>query len=122
LIGDWVDVGTRGEFRLSLHWKIKNQLLELTTIDQNGPSISMIRVHPKSSNIVHSGTNHVGVVTSGLWDFQTKDGPTLAAKFVSTEGLEGELNMQLVPQSADTMLLRVGSQQLSEVQLIRKAY
>ena len=122
LIGDWVDVGTRGEFRLSLHWKIKNQLLELTTIDQNGPSISMIRVHPRSSNIVHSGTNHVGVVTSGLWDFQTKDGPTLAAKFVSTEGLEGELNMQLVPQSADTMLLRVGSQQLSEVQLIRKAY
>jgi hypothetical protein len=36
LLGDWVDVGTRGEFRLSLNWKIKNQLLELTTIDQNG--------------------------------------------------------------------------------------
>jgi hypothetical protein len=45
LLGDWVDPGTRGEFRLSLNWKFKNQLLEPTTIDQNGTSVAFIRIN-----------------------------------------------------------------------------
>ena len=122
LLGDWVDVGTRGEFRLSLNWKIKNQLLELTTIDQNGPSVSVIRVDPKSHQVVHAGTNYVGVTTSGKWDFAAPEGPKLAASFMTGGGVQGELNMQLVPQSDDAMVLRVGTQQMANVQLMRKPY
>ena len=122
LLGDWVDVGTRGEFRLSLNWKIKNQLLELTTIDQNGPSISVIRVDPKSHQIVHAGTNYVGTTTTGKWDFSAREGPKLAASFVTLAGVKGELNMQLVPQRDNAMVLRVGAQQMANVQLMRKPY
>ena len=122
LLGHWVDVGTRGEFRLSLNWKIKNQLLELTTIDQNGPSISVIRVDPKSHQVVHVGTNYEGATTSGKWDFASPEGPKLAASFVTGEGVQGQLNMQLVPQSDDAMVLRVGAQQMANVQLMRKPY
>jgi hypothetical protein len=122
LLGDWVDVGTRGEFRLSLNWKIKNQLLELTTIDQNGPSISVIRIDPKSHQVMHVGTNYEGATTSGKWDFASPEGPKLAASFVTGGGVQGQLNMQLVPQSDDAMVLRVGAQQMANVQLMRKPY
>ena len=122
LLGGWVDVGTRGEFRLSLNWTIKNQLLELTTIDQNGPSISVIRVDPKSHQVVHVGTNYEGATTSGKWDFASPEGPKLAASFVTGGEMQGQLNMQLVPQSDDAMILKVGAQQMANVQLMRKPY
>ncbi|OUT96564.1 MAG: hypothetical protein CBC01_08080 [Betaproteobacteria bacterium TMED41] len=57
LLGDWIEACIRVEFRLSLNWKIKNKLLELTTIDQNGPFISAISVDPESHQVVHVGTN-----------------------------------------------------------------
>ncbi len=107
---------------MSLNWKIKNQLLELTTIDQNGPSISVIRVDPKSHQIVHAGTNYVGTTTTGKWDFSAREGPKLAASFVTLAGVQGELNMQLVPQRDNAMVLRVGAQQMANVQLMRKPY
>ena len=119
LLGDWVDVVTRGEFRLSLNWKIKNQLLELTTIDQNGQSISAISVDPESHQVVHVGTNCEGTTTSGKWVFASPKGPKLAARFAVVGGVQGELNMQLVAQSEDAMVLSVGAQQMANVQLMR---
>ena len=121
LLGDWVDLGTRGEFRLSLNWKIKNQLLELTTIDQNGPSVAFIRIDQQSGAILHSGTNFVGASISGHWDFAVEEGPKMTGGFLSSEGTQGKFNMQLVPQSNDTMALRVGSEQLATVPMMRKA-
>ena len=41
--------------------------------------------------------------------------------FLSSEGTQGKFNMQLVPQSNDTMALRVGSEQLATVPMMRKA-
>jgi hypothetical protein len=121
LLGDWVDLGTRGEFRLSLNWKIKNQLLELTTIDQNGPSVAFIRIDQESGAILHSGTNFVGASISGHWDFAVAEGPKMTGGFLSSEGTQGKFSMQLVPQSNDTMALRVGSEQLATVPMMRKA-
>ena len=121
LLGDWVDIGTRGEFRLSLSWKIKNQLLEMVTIDQNGPTVSLIRVDPISGDVLHSGTNYIGASTSGRWDFSAEEGPKLAASFVAGEGAEGQFSMQLVPGDKDFLVLRVGAGQTSEIPMMRKA-
>ena len=52
LLGDWVDQGTKGEFRVSLKWKIKDELLELTTVDQAGPSIASIAVDVETGEIM----------------------------------------------------------------------
>ena len=120
LLGDWVDLGTRGEFRVSLKWKIKNQLLELTTIDQNGAAVSLISRDPKTSDIVHTGTNYVGTTTSGQWDFAAEDGPKMQGGFRTVEGVEGKLTLQFVPKDDQTMVFRVGSTQTSDIQMIRK--
>jgi YVTN family beta-propeller protein len=120
LIGDWVDVGTRGEFRLSLNWKIKNQLLELVTMDQNGPSVAFIRVDQGSGRILHTGTNHSGVSSTGYWDFAVEDGPKMTGSFLTSTGATDQLNMQLVPTSLDSLVFRVGVGQLSEIPMIRK--
>lgn len=117
LIGDWVDIGTRGEFRFSLNWKINNQLLEFTTIDQAGPTIATLSIDPDSGEIIHAGTNHSGAATSGKWDFLNEEGPALTANFLTTEGIEGEFTMQLVPQNEDAMQLKVGP---STIQLQRR--
>lgn len=120
LIGDWVDVGTRGEFRLSLSWKIKNQLLELVTMDQNGPAVALIRIEQGTGRIVHSGSNHSGVSNTGQWDFAAKEGPKMAGSFVSNTGVASEFTMQLVLKSRDTLVLRLGAAQLSEIPMMRK--
>ena len=120
LIGDWVDVGTRGEFRLSLTWKIKNQLLELVTMDQNGPAVALIRIEQGTGRIVHSGSNHSGVSNTGQWDFAAEEGPKMTGSFVSNTGVASEFTMQLVPASRDTLVLRLGAAQLSEIPMMRK--
>ena len=120
LIGDWVDVGTRGEFRLSLNWKIKNQLLELMTMDQNGPAVALIRIEQSSGKIVHFGTNHSGVSTTGQWDFAAEEGPKMTGSLVSNTGVASEFILQLVPESRDSLVLRVGAAQLSEIPMMRK--
>lgn len=119
VFGDWVDVSTRGEFRVSLDWKINDQLIEMTTIDQNGPTIALIRIDPESGDIVHSATNHSGAVISGRWDLEAEDGPKLSANFLSAEGVEGELGLQFVP-NGEALVFRVGTQQTSNIQMIRK--
>ena len=120
MIGDWVDVGTRGEFRLSLTWKIKNQLLELVTMDQNGPAVALIRIEQGTGRIVHSGSNHSGVSNTGQWDFAAEEGPKMTGSFVSNTGVASEFTMQLVPASRDTLVLRLGAAQLSEIPMMRK--
>ena len=65
LLGDWVDVGTRGEFRMNLNWRLKNQLLELSFSHQDGPTIASIRIDPDSGEVAHLGVN-----PNGTGDFQ----------------------------------------------------
>lgn len=120
LLGDWVDVGTRGEFRLSLNWKIKNQLLEMVTMDQNGPSVALISLDPSTGQITHSGTNHSGIAHSGRWDFSAEDGPKMTGKFVTGAGATSQFNMQLVPNGVDFLVFRVGAEDLAEIPMMRK--
>lgn len=120
LIGDWVDTGTRGEFRVSLAWKIKDQLLELTTIDQNGPAVAFIRIDHSSGKVVHSGTNHSGAATSGTWDFAAQDGPKFSGSFLSSEGTSAAMGLQFVPQTEDKLEFRVGTAQTANIAMVRK--
>lgn len=120
LLGDWVDVGTRGEFRVSLQWKIKNQLLELTTVDQNGASVAQIRVDPKVGDILHTGTNYVGTSTSGRWDFSNEEGPKLIGEYRSSDGASGDFVLQMVPTNENAMVFKVGSGKTSDISMIRK--
>lgn len=122
LLGDWVDVGTLGEFRVSLAWKIKNQLLELTTMDQNGPAVAFISIDPDTGHITHSGTNYGGTATTGQWDFTAKDGPKMNGQFLSNAGAQGKFSLQLVPENENAMVFRVGAQQTSDIQMVRKQH
>lgn len=122
VLGDWVDQGTLGEFRVSLKWKIENQLLEMTTIDQNGANIGLIRVDPKTHEITMSATNYVGAVTSGRWDFTAEEGPKMTGRFETVEGASGDFALQFVPTGDNTMVLRVGAQTISNVPLVRKQF
>lgn len=120
LLGDWVDVGTRGEFRLSLNWKVQNQLLEMTTIDQNGPTVAFITVDNKTGNVLHSARSPSGASTTGQWDFAAPEGPKMTGRFLSNEGVSGELDFQLLPTGENAMIFKVGAQQTSGIQMIRK--
>ncbi|MEM1249880.1 MAG: hypothetical protein AAGK22_26130 [Acidobacteriota bacterium] len=122
LFGDWVDVGTRGEFQVSLDWKIKNQLLELTTRDQNGPTVAVLRIDPKTGKVLHSGTNHSGTTISGHWDFTAEGGPRMIGRFTSREGAEGDLTLQFKPGTDDAMVFAVGvgGPRTSNIQMIRR--
>jgi len=122
LLGEWVDTGTRGEFRVSLVWRIKNQLLELTTIDQNGPSVASIHVDQASGKIFHSGTSANGTSTRGQWDFTAEEGPKMQGKFLTREGIQGQLTLQLVPQNEYAMIFKVGATTTSDIPMIRKSY
>ena len=107
LLGTWVDVGTLGEFRVSLEWKIENQLLEMTNVDQAGPTIAVIRVNPRTGVIDHSAINHSGTTISGLWDFGDEKGPIMRGTFATPEGAEGEMSMQFIKQGQDALVLAV---------------
>lgn len=122
VLGDWVDQGTLGEFRVSLKWKIENQLLEMTTIDQNGANVGLIRLDPKTNEIIMSATNYVGAMTSGRWDFTAEEGPKMTGRFHNMEGASGDFVLQFVPTGANTMVLRVGARATSNVPLVRKQF
>ena len=44
----------------------------------------------------------------------------MAGSFVSNTGVASEFTMQLVPESRDTLVLRVGAAHLSEIPMMRK--
>ena len=117
LLGDWVDASTRGEFQVSLSWKIKNRLLEMSFTEQAGATIASINVDPSSGEIVHSGINPLGASITGTWDFAVEDGPRFNGKFLSLEGAEGELSIQMVPQEKDALLFKIAQ---SNIAMIRK--
>ena len=117
LLGDWVDVSTRGEFQVSLNWKIKNQLLEMSFTEQAGATIASINIDPSSGEIVHSGINPLGASITGTWDFAIEEGPRFDGKFLSAEGAEGELSIQMVPQENDALLFKIAQ---SNISMIRK--
>ena len=117
LLGDWVDVSTRGEFQVSLNWKIKNHLLEMSFTEQAGATIASINIDPGSGEIVHSGINPLGVSITGTWDFAIEEGPRFDGKFLSAEGAEGELSIQMVPQENDALLFKIAQ---SNISMIRK--
>ena len=117
LLGDWVDASTRGEFQVSLSWKIKNRLLEMSFTEQAGATIASINIDPSSGEIVHSGINPLGASITGTWDFAVEDGPRFNGKFLSLEGAEGELSIQMVPQEKDALLFKIAQ---SNIAMIRK--
>jgi hypothetical protein len=77
-------------------------------------------VEQGTGRIVHSGSNHSGVSNTGQWDFAAEEGPKMTGSFVSNTGVASEFTMQLVPASRDTLVLRVGAAQLSEIPMMRK--
>ena len=117
LLGDWVDVSTRGEFQVSLNWKIKNQLLEMSFTEQAGATIASINIDPSSGEIVHSGINPLGASITGTWDFAIEEGPRFDGKFLSAEGTEGELSIQMVPKDNDALMFKIAQ---SNISMIRK--
>ena len=117
LLGDWVDASTRGEFQVSLNWKIKNQLLEMSFTEQAGATIASINIDPSSGEIVHSGINPLGASITGTWDFAIEAGPRFDGKFLSVEGAEGELSIQMIPQEDDALLFKIAQ---SNISMIRK--
>ena len=117
LLGDWVDASTRGEFQVSLSWKIKNRLLEMSFTEQAGATIASINIDPSSGEIVHSGINPLGASITGTWDFAVEEGPRFNGKFMSLEGAEGELSIQMVPQEKDALLFKIAQ---SNIAMIRK--
>ena len=117
LLGDWVDASTRGEFQVSLSWKIKNRLLEMSFTEQAGATIASINIDPSSGEIVHSGINPLGASITGTWDFAVEEGPRFNGKFLSLEGAEGELSIQMVPQEKDALLFKIAQ---SNIAMIRK--
>ena len=123
LLGTWVDTGTLGEFRVTLDWKIEDQMLELTNVDQAGPTIAVIRINPKTGAIDHSATNHSGTTISGHWNFDSDQGPIMTGTFATAEGVEGNMSMQFMPQNADSMILAVKllDNPASNIQLVRQA-
>ncbi|HBJ88376.1 MAG TPA: hypothetical protein DDZ21_00250, partial [Gammaproteobacteria bacterium] len=116
-LGDWVDVSTRGEFQVSLSWKIKNQLLEMSFSEQAGATIASININPSSGEIVHAGINPIGASITGTWDFAVEEGPKFDGKFISPEGVEGKLSIQMVPQENDALLFKIAQ---SNISMIRK--
>jgi len=122
LLGDWVDAGTLGEFRVSLNWKVKNQLLELTTTDQNGPTVAFISVSQTTGDVVHSGTSPDGTSTSGRWDLSAKDGPKMTGQYLSNSGANGDLIFQLLPKDNNAMVFKVGAQRTSDIEMVRKQH
>jgi hypothetical protein len=122
LLGEWVDPGTLGEFRMKLEWKIKNQLLEMTNLDQAGANVAVIQLDPQTGTIDHSAINHSGVTVSGQWDFDADGGPTMSGRFATPDGNEGDVSMQLKPQGEDGLVLAVKllGNQASNLQLVRR--
>ena len=117
LLGDWVDVSTRGEFQVSLNWKIKNRLLEMSFTEQAGSTIASINIDPSSGEIVHSGINPLGASITGTWDFAVEEGPRFDGKYLSPEGAEGGLSIQMVPQDSDGLLFKIAQ---STISMMRK--
>ena len=122
LLGTWVDIGTLGEFRVTLDWKIEGQLLEMTNVDQAGPTVAVIRVNPTTGTVDHSAINHSGTTISGQWDFESDQGPLMTGTFATPEGVEGKMSLQFKPQNADAMVLAVKllDNPVSNIQLVRQ--
>ena len=122
LLGTWVDTGTLGEFRVTLDWKIEGQMLEMTNVDQAGPTIAVIGVNPRTGTVDHSAINHSGTTISGQWDFESDQGPLMIGTFATPEGVEGKISLQFKPQNADSLVLAVKllDNPASNIQLVRQ--
>ena len=85
--------------------------------EQAGATIASINIDPSSGEIVYAGINPLGVLITGTWDFAMEEGPRLDGKFLTAEGAEGELSIQMVPQKNDALLFKIAQ---SNISMVRK--
>ena len=85
--------------------------------EQAGATIASINIDPSSGAIVHYGINPLGASITGTWDFAIEEGPRFDGKFLSAEGAEGELSIQMIPQENDALLFKIAQ---SNISMVRK--
>ena len=89
----------------------------MSLTQQAGATIASINIDPSSGEIVHSGIGPLGASITSTWNFAISEGPKFDGKFLSAEGAEDELNIQMVPQENDALLFKIAQ---SNISMIRK--
>ncbi len=104
IIGTWVEPATKNTTTFA--WKIKNQVIEITTKEKANESVALMGVNAKTGEVFHMGADSDGTAVLGNWKFENEDA-VLGLLFTSGDGQEGALSIRYHREDADTLTASV---------------
>ncbi|MEM1071096.1 MAG: hypothetical protein AAGI63_19475 [Planctomycetota bacterium] len=120
LIGSWADEGSKGKgLTLSFKWKIKDRVIEATSIDPRRTSVSLISVNAGSGDTLQVGADNTGSTHRGRWAFNKDDAAVLKLSYTDGEGIEGQITLRYKLIDDNTLELTLALPQPIHIRLVR---
>ncbi len=122
IIGTWVDPETKGKkMTTSYEWKIKDQVVEINTKDNDLESTALMGVNGKTGDIFHMGADSSGTSSLGNWSVESNGDAVLGFVYTTATGQEGMLSIRQRFQDKNTLQVTIELQQPVKYNLVRKA-
>jgi YVTN family beta-propeller protein len=108
LVGKWVDRERKGEgLTLEYRWKLKDQLIEHTSVDPGNQSVALIGIDAEKELVYHRGSDRRGSSFDGQWEMADDGDVMLRLRGSNTKGEPFELRLRYHFDSSDELTLTV---------------
>jgi hypothetical protein len=108
LVGKWVDRERKGEgLTLEYRWKLKDQLIEHTSVDPGNQSVALIGIDAEKELVYHRGSDRRGSSFDGQWEMADDGDMMLRLRGSNTKGEPFELRLRYHFDSSDELTLTV---------------
>lgn len=108
LVGKWVDRQRKGEgLTLEYRWKLKDQLIEHTSVDPNNQSVALIGIDAEKELVYHRGSDRRGSSFDGQWEMADDGDVMLRLRGSNAKGEPFELRLRYHFDSPDELTLTV---------------
>jgi|694.fasta_scaffold01915_15 YVTN family beta-propeller protein len=120
LMGKWIDRERKGEgLTLEYRWKLKDQLIEHTSVDPNNQSVALIGIDSEKELVYHRGSDRSGTSFDGQWELPGDGDVMLRLRGSNTKGEPFDLRLRYHFDSQDEMTLTVELPQPIVIHLVR---
>ncbi len=101
IIGTWAGTGLNPrKIKITYSWKIKDQVIEIITKEENKETVALMAVNAKTNEIFIVSANNRGGTTFGKWELK-ENHAVLKQSFTSPDGSQGRVTIrhQLTPDN-----------------------
>lgn len=121
IFGTWVDEQTGGaDLKLVFAWKLEDRVVDLVVTESEKQTVAMIGVNAETGEVFHVGVDSNGGTAHGKWVTEANGDAVLKQSYTTGDGRQGEMNVRLHREDADTITVTVEVPDAIKVKLIRQ--